>query len=94
MNLNELLYDLSVEIADLASDAEDYAAHICKKEPDSEYHLEYTLKLVELVAALMLEECAKICDRVEDELRDDDQVSAAGGAWRCGFEIRERKTNE
>jgi hypothetical protein len=45
---------------------------------------------MERFAALVREECAKVCDRVEDELRDDDQVSAAGGAWRCGFEIRER----
>jgi hypothetical protein len=49
-----------------------------------------TFDELERFAALIREECAKICDRVEDELRDDDQVSAAGGAWRCGFEIRER----
>jgi hypothetical protein len=40
-------------------------------------------------AALVREECAKICDEVEEELEGDDQVSAGGGAWRCGFEIRE-----
>jgi len=49
-----------------------------------------TLDELERFAALVREECAKICDEVEDELQDDDQVSAAGGAWRCGFEIRER----
>jgi hypothetical protein len=45
---------------------------------------------VYLIEEYVREECAKICDRVEDELQNDDQVSAAGGAWRCGFEIRER----
>jgi len=49
-----------------------------------------TLDELERFAALIREACAKICDEVEDELQDDDQISAAGGAWRCGFEIRER----
>ncbi len=44
---------------------------------------------LERFSALIREECAKICDEVEDELQNDDQVSASGGAWRCGFEIRE-----
>jgi len=45
---------------------------------------------MERFAGLIREACAEICDWVEDELQYDDQVSAAGGAWRCGFEIRER----
>lgn len=49
-----------------------------------------TFDELERFAALIREECAEICDWVEDELQYDDQVSAAGGAWRCGFEIRER----
>jgi hypothetical protein len=49
----------------------------------------FTQPLLERFAGLIREECAKICDEVEDELQNDDQVSASGGAWRCGFEIRE-----
>jgi len=49
-----------------------------------------TLDELERFAGLIREACAEICDWVEDELQYDDQVSAAGGAWRCGFEIRER----
>jgi len=54
----------------------------------------FTQPLLERFSALIREECAKICDEVEDELQNDDQVSAAGGAWRCGFEIRERNKND